>query len=65
MVGIPLLLLILLLSFLLFFIVINMPGHAVPTNSNNADGSGGDLWPHALSEIKRSQLQTVGLGAGG
>ena len=41
------------------------PGHAAPTNSNNADGSGGDLWPHALSEIKRSQLQTVGLGARG
>ena len=41
------------------------PGHAAPTNSNNADGPGGDLWPHALSEIKLSQLQTVGLGAGG
>ena len=43
----------------------DMPGHAAPTNSNNADGSGGDLWPHALSEVKLSQLQTVGLGAGG
>ena len=36
----------------------------MPTNGDNADGSGRDLWPDPHLEAKRSQLQIVGLAAG-
>ena len=38
--------------------------HAVPMTGNNADGSGGDLWPNAGLEMKKKhKLQFVGLVA--
>ena len=36
--------------------------HAVPMTGNNADGSGGDLFPNAGLEMKKTQITICWIG---